>query len=67
MPSGRTGTIEHWRNGIVARGVLRADNAELDTLAAVFAAENRWEFQLVIAPLVIEGATGSPVNPIAVL
>lgn len=48
-------------------GMPIIDNAELETLAAVCAAEGRWEFQLVIAPLVIEGATGSPVNPIAVL
>ncbi len=33
--------------------------------AAECARLGRWEFQLVIVPLVIEGGTGSPVNPIA--
>ena len=48
-------------------GMPIIDNADLEQLAEVCAAEGRWEFQLVVAPLVIEGATGSPVNPIAVL
>jgi len=39
----------------------------LDTLAAACAELGRWEFQLVVAPLVIPGGTGSPVNPIAIL
>ena len=36
-----------------------------ERLAAACADEGRYEFLLVIAPLVVEGGTGSPVNPIA--
>ena len=48
-------------------GMPIIDNADLEPIAATCAALGRWEFQLVVAPLVIEGATGSPVNPIAIL
>ena len=48
-------------------GMPIIDNADLEPLAAACAELGRWEFQLVVAPLVIEGATGSPVNPIAIL
>ena len=39
----------------------------LDPLADACAALGRWDFMVVVAPLVIPGATGSPVNPIAIL
>ena len=48
-------------------GLPLLDNARLEPLAAACAEERRWEFLLVVAPLVIPGGTGSPVNPIAVL
>jgi hypothetical protein len=48
-------------------GLPLVDNAWLDPLAALCAELGRWEFLLTIAPLVIPGATGSPVNPIALL
>ena len=48
-------------------GLLLLDNANFDRLAAACAELGRWEFQLVIAPLIVIGGTGSPVNPIAVL
>ena len=47
-------------------GMPLLDNANFEELAAICAELGRWEFQLVIAPLVVEGGTGSPVNPIAV-
>jgi kynurenine formamidase len=47
-------------------GLPIVDNADLEPLAAACAEAGRWEFQLVVAPLVIEGATGSPVNPLAI-
>ena len=47
-------------------GMPLLDNADLDGLAAACAELGRWEFQLIIAPLVVIGGTGSPVNPIAV-
>ena len=46
-------------------GMPIVDNADLESLATTCDQLGRWEFQLLIAPLVIEGATGSPVNPIA--
>ncbi len=48
-------------------GMPLLDNAQLDPLADACAALGRWEFMVVVAPLVIPGATGSPVNPIAIL
>ena len=48
-------------------GLALLDNAQLEPLAAVCAELGRWEFLLVVAPLVIPGGTGSPVNPIALL
>jgi kynurenine formamidase len=48
-------------------GLPLLDNANFDALAEACAAANRYEFQLTIAPLVVLGGTGSPVNPIAVL
>jgi kynurenine formamidase len=51
---------------IYAYGVPILDNALLGPLAQVAAEEGRYEFMLTINPLVAVGATGSPVNPIAV-
>ncbi|MDG2026060.1 MAG: cyclase family protein [Acidimicrobiales bacterium] len=52
---------------LVAMGVHLLDNLDLSGLMAECAALSQWDFQLTIAPLRIEGGTGSPVNPIAVL
>jgi kynurenine formamidase len=52
---------------LVAMGVHLLDNLDLSRLAATCAAEQRWEFLFVVAPLQIGGGTGSPVNPVAVL
>jgi len=54
------------RLAIPYMGLPLVDNANLEELAATCAELNRWEFQLVIAPLVLIGGTGSPVNPIAI-
>jgi kynurenine formamidase len=51
---------------IVAMGLHLLDNLDLDALAAACRDEQRWTFQLVIAPLVIARGTASPVNPIAI-
>ncbi|MFI6691186.1 cyclase family protein [Streptomyces sp. NPDC050433] len=48
-------------------GLPLIDNADLGGIASACGELGRWEFQVVVAPLVITGATGSPVNPIAVL
>ncbi len=47
-------------------GLAFLDNADLEGLSEICAELNRWEFQLIIAPLVVIGGTGSPSNPIAV-
>jgi kynurenine formamidase len=50
---------------IVALGLHLIDNLDLDRLAETCVSENRWEFLLTLAPLVLERGTASPVNPIA--
>lgn len=52
---------------ITAMGMLASDSLNLEDLADACEAEQRWEFMVVLAPLRIPGATGSPFNPIAVL
>jgi kynurenine formamidase len=51
---------------IVAMGLHLLDNLELEALARACAEERRWEFLLVVAPLVLFRGTASPVNPIAI-
>jgi kynurenine formamidase len=53
--------------GIVAIGLHLIDNMALGTIGEQCARRGRWEFLLTLAPLRIEGGTGCPVNPIAVL
>jgi kynurenine formamidase len=53
--------------GITAMGLHLVDNMALDALAAICAAEGRWEFLFMMAPLRITHGTGCPVNPIAVM
>ena len=49
---------------LVAMGMPLLDNLDLDALAAVAQKVQQWTFLITINPLYIEGATGSPVNPI---
>jgi kynurenine formamidase len=53
--------------GITAIGLHLIDNMALGTLADACAARHRWAMLFVLAPLRIEGGTGCPVNPVAVL
>lgn len=46
-------------------GVGLIDNAALAALASACHEERRYEFMLVVAPLRLRGASGSPVNPLA--
>jgi len=46
-------------------GMPLLDNANFERLAEVCAETGRYEFLLVISPLIVNGGTGSPVNPIA--
>jgi hypothetical protein len=48
-------------------GVHLLDNLDLDELALACSASGRWHFLFVVAPLVLNRGTASPVNPIAVL
>jgi kynurenine formamidase len=52
---------------INAMGMCLLDNLDLESLSAACVAAGTFEFLLVVAPLIIPGGTGSPVNPIAVL
>jgi hypothetical protein len=52
---------------LVAMGVHLLDNLFLGDLMAACAELSQWEFLLTVAALRIEGGTGSPVNPIALL
>jgi kynurenine formamidase len=52
---------------IHAYGMALIDNAILEPLANECARRGQYEFLLVVSPLVVEGGTGSPVNPLAVL
>ncbi len=65
------GAVEGWpipvhQCCLVAMGVHLLDNLELGRLAAACAARARWEFLFTVAPLRVERATGSPVNPLAI-
>lgn len=47
-------------------GVVFTEIVWLDDLAAACAADNRWDFLYTAAPLKVWGASGAPVNPIAI-
>ena len=47
-------------------GLHLIDNLDLEDLSRACEEESRSDFLLTIAPLVLTGGTGSPVNPIAV-
>ncbi|HJU28534.1 MAG TPA: cyclase family protein [Candidatus Binataceae bacterium] len=51
---------------LVMMGVHLIDNADLDAVAAACARNRRYEFQFVMAPLVLRQGTASPVNPLAI-
>ena len=52
---------------IAALGVQLIDYLDLSVLAPLCAEFRQWSFLCVIAPLRLSVATGSPVNPIAIL
>ena len=51
---------------LIAMGVHIFDSCDLEALSQAAAERQRWEFLLTTAPIPVEGATGSPMNPIAV-
>jgi kynurenine formamidase len=52
---------------IVAMGIHLIDNCDFEALADGCESISRSEFMFVLAPLVLKGGTGSPVNPLAVM
>ncbi len=52
---------------IVAMGVPILDVSDLEHLCIATSQRKRWDFLLTMAPLAVEGGTGSPINPIATL
>jgi kynurenine formamidase len=50
-----------------AMGVLLLDYLQFEDLTDACELAGRWEFLCVTAPLRVEGGTGSPVNPLAIL
>ena len=52
---------------INALGIQLLDYLDFEELAQACEHRNDWSFLSVIAPLRLPGATGSPVNPIAIL
>lgn len=52
---------------INAMGIHLLDYLQLEGLHAACERAGRWDFLFVAAPLRIEGGTGSPINPIAIL
>jgi kynurenine formamidase len=51
---------------LVMMGIHLIDNADLDAVADVAAADNRYQFLFTMAPLILERGTASPVNPLAI-
>jgi kynurenine formamidase len=51
---------------IVSMGMPILDNADFEALSAEAGKRERWDFVFTAAPLAVPGATGSPVNPIAI-
>jgi kynurenine formamidase len=67
LPSGYTSIpVPVHTVALTAMGLWMLDNCDLEAIAATCRELERWTFQLVVAPLAFEGATGGPVNPIAV-
>ena len=52
---------------VTAMGMVVSDSLQLEDVAKACEEEGRWEFLVMCSPLRIQGGTGSPFNPIAVL
>jgi kynurenine formamidase len=52
--------------GLVAMGLYMMDNMNLEALADRCASTGRYAFELVVSTIPFAGATGSPVNPLAI-
>jgi kynurenine formamidase len=66
IPSGYAGfTLPVHAVGIVAMGLWLIDNCQLEDLARACTTYDRSHFLFTVAPLRLDGGTGSPVNPLA--
>ncbi|MBV06585.1 MAG: cyclase [Gammaproteobacteria bacterium] len=67
MPSGVEGKLNPLHELVlVGLGMPIFDNLDLEALSEAASEENRNTFLFVAAPMRVKGATGSPLNPIAV-
>ena len=67
-PAGRPGIAIHVHHILLPyMGMPIVDHVDAEDLALACAEEGRWTFQFVAAPLVIPRASGSPLNPLAIL
>jgi kynurenine formamidase len=66
MPSGTTRLNPLHELAIISLGMPIFDNLDLEKLAEVSNETKRNTFLFVAAPLNVEGATGSPLNPMAI-
>jgi kynurenine formamidase len=53
--------------GLAAMGLALVDACDFERLAAACRERGRWTCLFIVAPLVFRNATGSPVNPLALL
>jgi kynurenine formamidase len=53
--------------GVAAMGLHLLDNLDLEVVTTACRELGRWQFMFVVAALILEGGSGSPVNPIAIL
>lgn len=67
MPSGVDGVRQPVHLLVlVAMGMPILDNIDPEALSKAAQQRKRWEFLLTTSPLAVPGATGSPLNPIAI-
>lgn len=68
IPSGVTGEILPVHVMLInSLGIYVIDDCDPEALAKELGRRGRSDFLFVVAPLVIQGGTGSPINPLAVL
>jgi hypothetical protein len=67
LPAGRPHPMPVHAGALAVLGLPLLDNLLLEELATACAEQQRWDFLLTVAPLALHRATGSPVNPLAVL
>ena len=66
LPPGTGGQPVLHETGLARLGLPLIDNADVSCLAAVCDETGRWNFLFVLAAIPVHGATGVPVNPLAV-